>query len=710
MSFNLNENQKKAIEKVNGPIRIIAGPGSGKTTTIILKVENLIKNYNINPNKILLITFTNKAANEIKKRIKERIDIEIKNVYTFHGLAALFLRIEAKRIGIDSSYTIIDSNEKKKIIKDQISTLNISEGSIPQNVNEVIFDIEKYRLNKDDLSFKDKKYLNLIKEIFEKYNSAKKRDGLFDFDDLLFEFLNSLKSYEEIKKYWENRFSHVFIDEFQDTNDTQFEIVKLLTNKDSNITIVGDPDQNIYSWRGANIKIILDFNEYYNNVETIILNDNYRSDDKVLNVANNLISKNQDRVEFKNIARKKSNKKPKILIGKNKYNEAEIVLNEIIKLYETKNISFHDVAIIYRSNFVSREFESALFRRGIRYVLIGGFKFFDRKEVKDTINYLRFVIKRDNFSFKQIVNIPARGIGVKTLERIEIESNKNNKTIWNYLISNNKKINKKLILFIEKTKEFFENTKNLEIDEKFLKEFYKYLDNVGFVAFYSKNDKEKNIVGLIEQIKQKIKNSKSNHIKRNELLDFFNYLILLSSSDKEEILDHVTLLTAHAAKGTEYPYVFFVGFNEGIIPSSHSIDSNSRTRIEEERRIAYVGITRTIEQLYISYTSGKSYNFQSYKDDNNDPSRFLVEMNLLNFKNKNVNLDDSNLQEKIIEVPKGFSKENSFVEIGDKISHAKYGEGVVISSTDEFATVAFDKKIGIKEIMLGHKTWFKEDK
>ncbi len=700
--MKLNEQQLEAVNAIKGPIRIIAGPGSGKTRTLISKTQHLIENYNINPNRILIITFTNKAANEIKNRINDSIGINVRNVFTFHGLGAFFLRTEAERIGLDSDYTIIDQADQERLIKEQIADYSVENPkSSSLTPKEVIGAFDDFKNNVDIFDENNPHFEEMIKDLYSKYSKSKQNQNLFDFNDLLINFANGLKEYSNVRENWKNKFDYIFVDEFQDTNDIQYEIIKNLTDKDSNITVVGDPDQNIYSWRGAKIKIILDFDKDYENVKTIILNNNYRSTDEILKLANRLIVNNKDRINFKNVTNKKAKIVPKVFIGQNRFDEAEKVTNEIVRLKRDENVDFDQIAIIYRNNFISREFESSLMKRGINYILIGGFKFFDRKEVKETINYLRFMMKGDNFSFKQIINVPTRGIGIKTLEKFERDAIENNKTIWQHLSINKEdiKLQPKVKNFIETTQKYVELLSKTELSDQFVEIFWSYLEEIGFIELYRKEEKVENVIGFLEQVKFRINGEEE--ITKRELLDYFNYLVLLSSGDKEGINHHITLITAHASKGTEFPYVFFVGFNEGTIPSNRSIEDGG---IEEERRVAYVGVTRAMENLYISFSEDYDYSGKL-----RIPSRFLNEMGLNSIQESIGNSDTFDIEVEL-PIPKGFSEENDYVEVGDKIFHKKFGEGVVISSSDEFANVAFSKKIGLKEIMLGHNSWLKEEK
>ena len=451
--------------------------------------------------------------------------------------------------------------------------------------------------------------------------------------------------------------------------------MKGITSPDSNLTVVGDPDQNIYSWRGANIKIILDFDKHYKNTKTIILNKNYRSNPKILELANKLISNNKNRVNFDLTPVKKTSVAPIIFYGYSKFDEAEKVVNEIIKLNKLYSVKYHEIAIIYRSNYISREFETTLMRNGIKYALIGGFKFFERKEVKEALNFFHFVLNKDNFSLLRIINVPTKGIGEKTITKFIKESEEANLTIWEFLVETFDSIkNEKLKEFIEVTRKFIELMEKSDdpilVLEKFLKE-------INFLGYYEKiEDRLKNIEGLLEQLKHKF--SKKKNFKESISI-FFQNIALVSSSDSSTRKNSITLITGHASKGTEFNTVFCVGLNKNVIPSSRAEISGE---FEEERRILYVSMTRAMERLYFSYSLGTTYYGKS-----EEPSKFIYE---LEFSKENTS-----------------SSKNDEISINDKIFHKLFGKGVVLQVTENVLVVAFNKETGIKELILGHPSYSK---
>ncbi len=692
----LNKKQQDAVLAVEGPVRIIAGPGSGKTRTIIAKIAYLLENNLAKPYEILVITFTNKAANEVKERLNDVLGEKPLNVYTYHGWAARLLRIEAENLGINKDYRIIDISDRNKLVKKSLTELEKSNVSIADlELKEVTKRFDDYSLD-PNLIKEDKvksTYFNKITFLYKKYLQDKKHLNALDFNDLLLEVHHALKKYPDLRKKYQEKYKYIFIDEFQDTNNLQYDIIKYISTVNSNITVVGDPDQNIYSWRGANIDIILNFNHYYKNTRTFILNTNYRSTPEIIKLSNNLINHNKNRIAFDNFPTKINGTPITIITGDSKEEEAWKVVQEIQRLRNDKQIAYHDVAIIYRSNYVSLPFENQLLKHQIPYILVGGFKFFERKEVKDSLNYLHFLCKKDLWSLLEIINMPARGIGVVTLSKLQIAAANQNQNLWEYLSNPDTKLPASLVIFVNIFKKFMKIKLTSKTVANVLREL---LVEIGLLAHYDQIEgKSDNIYSLLEQLKTAFNKKES---FEDQIINFFNNVALFSSTDKNSRKDHVTLITGHAAKGTEFKVVFFVGLNEGIIPSKWV---ETIKNLEEERRIAYVAITRAKDFLYLSYASG-TLNYPPFAALNK--SRFLIEL-------------DSLKMQKI--APSSMKKKSAFsfanigpynentnnVIVGDIIYHKNFGEGVVVSADDEFITVAFHREYGVKEILKGHSAY-----
>lgn len=707
MLRNLNKYQKSAVLITEGPMRIIAGPGSGKTRTIIAKANYILEKELANPNQILLLTFTNKAANEVKHRLEEKHQT-IKHVFTFHGFAAYFLRLEAKRINIDKDYIILDRNDQTQILKKELKNLsekNTFFGSLElKEVYEkfTIFNTEDTLNNEHEVI---NKYDQLILELYKKYKLYKEKIHGYDFDDLLNNLDKILKENKEVRESWQKRFKYIFVDEFQDVNNVQYSIIKNLTNENSNITVVGDPDQNIYSWRGSNISFILNFEKDFPSAKTIILKLNYRSTLNIIDISNKLISHNKDRINFEVVNVKDKGEQINVLKFHSRSEQAENIVSQIIYLNREKGIKLKEIAIIYRANYLSREFENSLARRGVNYRLIGGLKFYDREEIKRLLFLLRFVIFQDDYSFINIINFPSRGFGEKSLEKLENFVDLSSGTgFWGAISSKPKelKLKPKIINFIDQLSYFINLFNNLKTGANFSNLFRKFVDEVGILDFYKDNlNKTENIEGFFEQLRDNFVLSTD---LRADIIEFLNQTTLLSGSDNESLDNHVSLITAHASKGTEYKVVFLVSFNQNIFPSYQSIEEGN---LEEERRVAYVAITRAKSILYISYITGFNYDIEP-----SSPSKFLFDMDLV----EKVNLDrlnayhnpykNSDDEDENTKVPKGFSEDNSNVKVESIIFHRKYKEGVVVSIEDDMIKVAFGKKIGIKTLLKNHPSWY----
>ncbi len=693
---NLNKKQQDAVTAVDGPVRIIAGPGSGKTRTIIAKIAYLLENELAKPYEILVITFTNKAANEVKERLDEILEGKPLNVFTYHGWAARLLRIEAESLGINKDYRIIDISDRNKLIKKSLTELEKNDVSIADlELKEIANRFDEYSLDanliKEDAA--KNTYFNKIIFLYKKYLQDKRHLNAFDFNDLLLEVHHAFKKFPDLREKYQNKYKYVFVDEFQDTNNLQYDIIKYITTPESNITVVGDPDQNIYSWRGANIDINLNFNHHFKNTRTFILNTNYRSTPEIIKLSNNLIDHNKNRIAFDNFPSKANGSPVMIIAANSKEEEAWKVVQEIQKLRIEKHIPFHDVAIIYRSNFVSLSFENQLLKHQIPYILVGGFKFFERKEVKDSLNYLHFLCKKDLWSLLGIINMPARGIGTVTLSKLQEAAAMQNKNLWEYLTSPETKLPASLTTFVN----IFQKFMKIELTSTTVADVLRdLLTEIGLLAHYDQFEGESdNIYSLLEQLKI-VFNKKVPF--EDQITNFFNSIALFSSTDKNTKKDHVTLITGHAAKGTEFKVVFFVGLNEGIIPSKWA---ESTKDLEEERRVAYVAITRAKDFLYLTYANG-TLNYPPFAPLNK--SRFLYELDPLSMKNISPSTNKEIFEFSFADIGP-YKESTEDIAVGDIIYHKKFGEGVVVSADDEFITVAFHREFGVKEILKGHAAY-----
>ncbi len=687
--MNLNDNQLKAVQKTEGPLRIIAGPGSGKTRTIVSKIVHILNEGLARPDEILAISFTNKAANEIKERVKREGGKDMNNIFTYHGWCNYFLRIEHDAIGLGRDFTIIDSSDSKNRISNLIKEYDfaIEKGDAVEAMDKIA---------REELHVK--KLMNSqfsahveIAKLWEKYSNLKKTNGQLDFNDLIIEVKNLLTQNEFIREKWSNKYKYIFIDEFQDTNNVQFEIIKSLTNENSNLTVVGDPDQNIYSWRGANINLINNFNKYYPGAETIELNINYRSTPEIVNATNALINNNMDRLEgFECKPSKEFGAMVEFVYKQNENDEAYYIARKIEDIRASGN-DLNNVAVIVRSSYKTRILESAFNHRSIPYKIIGAMKFFDRMEVKQTLKFLRFAAKQTNAHLLDVINDPPKKFGPKKVVQTKAAADEAKLTIWEYLKENR---NDQPIAI----KEWIDYTERMiflinESKDDVAMTLGEYLEDIGYInKLFDEENRKENIKETLKIIRTYLEKDESKPIAER-IIDFYNSIMLSSSSDSETEKGEVNIITAHASKGMEFPWVFLFSFTEGHWPSTKAIENGG---IEEERRVAYVAATRAMEHLIITYNEY----FNSWSQNPTDRSRFIDE------------LQDKNLYNYNKKAKLSFSKENELSHtdhsIGDTIFHNSFGEGKVLSNDGEFINVEF-KDGKIQEILIGHKSYRKLD-
>ena len=674
--MNLNEKQIEAINIIDGPVMVVAGAGSGKTTVLTNRVANLINN-NINPNNILAVTFTNKAAREMKERIKKLTGIkEDMWISTFHSFAARILRRHINRLGYQKDFLIIDDEDQAKIIKQAIDNLNLDKKIYKTKVYYNA--ISAYK--NDNIHFD---YIDKFDEILNEYEKLKKKDNLVDFDDLIILLLQLLKEDKEILELYQEQFKYILVDEFQDTNKKQFELLYLLGSKYKNVFIVGDQDQSIYSFRGARYENINNFIEYFNVKNIIKLEENYRSTKNILNTANKLIRNNTDRIEKTLYSKLELGSRIKYTTYNSNLDEANNIAYEI-KVLNKQGYNLNDIAILYRSNSLSRNMEEALLKYNIEYQIYGGISFFQRKEIKDILAYLRLIINHnDNFSFKRIINIPKRGIGDKTIEGLELFAFTRNISLLDSLDLYNfsSKLKETLKEFRNNIDDIYHNIENYDIT--------KLVDLVVKTFKYDEYLKEETInpkerLENINELKTVIYNSKMEYPNRSNyevLYDLLQDLSLKTDLDLKNNPNGVILSTYHQVKGLEFKVVFMIAMENGIFPTLGSFDSTYD--LEEERRVCYVGITRCKELLYISNARSRLIygNYKFY-----EPSIFIEEM----FKQEKTEIKEGNY-------------------IGKNVIHNTFGKGKIVSEDSECFTIAFNINYGIKRLKKGHSSYHIEE-
>lgn len=743
----LNEQQLAAVLHVDGPLMIVAGAGSGKTKVLTTRIAHLM-NSGVDAFNILALTFTNKAAAEMKERVEKALgNTEARNLYigTFHSVFARILRADANKLGYPNNFTIYDTDDAKNIIKNIVKEMNLDDkhykpafiyNRISAAKNSLI-DAETYR--KDTYIQQEDARGNrpLIADIYDSYSKRCFRNGAMDFDDLLFKMYLLLKNYPDALAKYQGRFKYILIDEYQDTNLAQYAIIKLLGARNENICVVGDDAQSIYSFRGATVQNILQFQDDYEDARVIKLEQNYRSTQTILNVANNVIGNNKNQIPKQLWTDNSEGEKITLVRTMTDNDEGKFVADAIKEQQMRNHYANKDFVVLYRTNAQSRSFEESLRRLNIPYKLVGGTSFYQRKEIKDYLAYLRIIVNpQDEENLKRIINYPARGIGKTSIDRITIRANELNTTFWE-TISNpdidglRSSNTDDFVNMINSFRTMLEKENAYDVAfavgkrTGLVKELYDDKSVEG-VARYE------NVQELLNSIKEFTETPD----EEGELLDkslgsYLQQITLLTDADQDkgEDADAVKLMTIHAAKGLEFPCVFLVGMEENLFPSAMSM--YDRNDLEEERRLFYVAITRAKQKLWITYANSR-YRFGSLVQ--NDPSRFIKEVPPMHIDATYTGMSNrpspsSSAQSSL---PPGFDKMPSLkkladklnapkpaahtpspdfvpddvsgVEVGMKVEHQKFGFGTIMSldggTQNRIASIDFGPAHGVKKIML----------
>jgi DNA helicase-2/ATP-dependent DNA helicase PcrA len=723
--IELNSSQKKAVELCDGPVMILAGAGSGKTRTLVSRILHLLEDKMVSPFRVLAVTFSNKAAKEMAHRVASscHVDIGALQITTFHAFCARLLRSEATYLGLSRNFTIYDDSESLTIVKSIMGQRGMNQKEISPYEIRNYFDQLKnngYYLGRNHhYEFETK--LNegiedVFFEMFEQYEQELRKSNAIDFGGLITAVINLFEQFPEVLERYQKRYDYLLVDEYQDTNRAQFILIYLLSKSKNNICVVGDEDQSIYSWRGADIRNILDFEKVFETPQLIKLEQNYRSSETIINAASCVIENNKLRKGKKMWTDNPQGDLVQLIECLDDRSEAEFVANEIIELTNEKS-KYDDIAIFYRNNAQSRLIEDALIRQRIPYRVVAGIRFYDRKEIKDILSYLRIIVNpKDSLAVARVINVPARGVGATSLRKLEELAVQNNLSLWEAIelvvddyssypdIKLSSKIRSALFQLVSLINECKHLDSNAEkpsvIYEKLLNESG-YLNYIRQQKNYEAIARQENLEELQNAITQFEQTEKEN-------IRIVNFLetITLDAQVAENTEDgQVSLMTVHGSKGLEYPYVFVIGAEENIFPSYKSME-DGELGIEEERRLFYVAMTRAMQRLYILYARGRmlwgSIRF-------NGPSRFIDEIpkQYLNFsqlnKNKKVadefsdfEYDDEFNQEShyddyVVTKVVNKAKQAKFPK-GVKVLHKLYGEGIVLNS-DGFGE---DEKISIK--------------
>ena len=716
----LNEEQLKAVTSTSQYIKVIAGAGSGKTRVLTYRIAYLISNLNVYSSNILGITFTNKAAKEIKERVQNILpSVSYMALSTIHSWCARFLRENYEYISYPRNFTILDEEDQLQVMKD-IFVLNGY-----NKKDKIIKDCLAWIGGKktEGLQYKDLKgthypntQYNLFLRFYEEYTSALQKTASLDFDDLLLKTIEILENYEDVRARYQKKFSHILVDEFQDINDVQFYLIRLLMGEETSLYVVGDPDQTIYTWRGANNKIMLDLEknirvDYPNaKVDTLILKNNYRSSKNILDSANALISHNEERIKKDLFPINPEGDKISFYNARTAVEEASFIASTINDLVKDNNYKYSTFAVLYRSNYLTRELETQLNLHQVPYKLFGGQKFYQRREIKDVLSYMYLLINPlDDQSLERIINVPKRNIGPTTVDTIKKQANEFGQTMYiflkenlNYLIipSSKKTAIENFINLLEDTKNKINSAENKDYGDI----IQKMLDKIKYFDYLKE---EENGEERIENVQELIGTIKIYFLQNREaeFADFIINATLQASSDEVEGGEYVSLMTVHTAKGLEFDNVFIYGFNEGVFPSNRALEE-SKKGIEEERRLAYVAITRARKKLYISCNQDFSYVAGSFLK----PSRFLKEAGIKVQEEKKmtsyINSYNNNLYKKKDEVKKIIPTSNgvSSWSVGDLLTHEQFGSGKVSKViSDKLIEVKFDNpEYGTKTLLGSH--------
>lgn len=711
-----NPEQAEAVAWPGGPLLVFAGAGSGKTRVIAGRIARLIAS-GIYPSRILAVTFTNKAAREMRERVEHMAGAPTQGLWigTFHGMCARMLRMDGLPVGVDPNFTIYDDADQMQLIREVLKEKNLDEKSFQprsllnaiSNAKEKMIAPKAYAAGADDF------FTRVASEVYEAYDARLRKAGALDFDDILYYAVQLLETQPDVAERYQERFVHVLVDEYQDVNQAQYRFVKLIGAKHRNITVVGDDDQSIYAWRGADVGLILKFAADYPDAKVVKLEQNYRSTQTILGAAYEVVRKNRSRADKRLWTDNGAGDKIEITLAGTEQEEARLVADAIMR-ERRDGRRFADCAILYRTNAQSRAFEEALMTLRIPHVLVGGVRFYDRKEIKDMLAYLRLTLNpNDDVAFRRIVNVPARSIGPSAMSQIEAWAAARSSSLFSaardqgFLSGLGRSVGSKLARFVRAIEEAAKLAQNGPVTPVLIH----LLNESGYLDMLRESRTEESI-GRLENL-QELVNVTTRYDQGDEvsLVGFLEGAALISDADTiEEGGDAVTLMTLHTAKGLEFPVVFMVGMEEGVFPHSRSLGSDRE--IEEERRLCYVGMTRAKEKLHLFHAHRRSiFGQPSF----NRRSRFLddIPLELVQSSDGMSHLfaggmeirADRDREYRVIEsaTPKREELWTPPFQVGQRVRHGKFGEGVVIACSpvkaDVEVTVAFPGVTGVKKLL-----------
>jgi DNA helicase-2/ATP-dependent DNA helicase PcrA len=692
---NLNPVQREAVQHIDGPLLLLSGAGSGKTRVITHRIAYLILEHGVSPLNILAVTFTNKAAEEMKKRLENLIGLASKLVWaaTFHSSCARILRKDIDKLGYSSSFTIYDGTDQNALMKEILSNrrfrnISLGAGAI---LNEISRAKERLITYDDYAKMTGDVFEGSVSEVYKEYQTYLKTNNALDFDDLIMLTVQLFAEYPDVLEFYQEKFRYILVDEYQDTNHSQYQLIRMLAAKHKNVCVVGDDDQSIYSWRGADIRNILDFEKDYDEIKTLRLEQNYRSTKNILEAAYEVVRNNRYRKEKKLWTENEEGDNLFIYEAGSENDEAEFVAKTISN-FVSKDRQYSDVAVFYRVHAQSRAIEDALRRANIPYIIVGGVRFYERMEVKDVLAYLRVLVNlMDSISLKRIINVPRRGIGDTTIQRLENFAAIERISLFDALkvveqIPDIRPNTKAIISKFAKMMESFDLRERPSVIVEQLLNKTKYLEELKKTKTIEAQSRAENVGELVTAVKDYEQREES-----PTLAGFLENIALVADIDKfDETVDRVALMTLHSAKGLEFPIVFITGFEEGLLPYYRAF--NDDAEMEEERRLCYVGMTRAKKQIYLTRaTQRELFNI----DMNNPPSRFIDEI-------PSHLIDSPRSTTAWMRASEDDEEEKLDYQVGDRVSHAKWGRGRIVNvngrGMDMRVTVKFDR--GMKKVLM----------
>ncbi len=697
----LNSAQLDAVKSTEGPVMAIAGAGSGKTRVLTRRMAHLIYNVGVPPHHVLAITFTNKAANEMKSRIAERLNIPTDTLWvsTFHSMCARILRTHIEKLGYERHFQIVDDDDSTQMVKMLLRDMNLDVKLVkPRTLKN---HVQKIKAHPELLEDYKEPVRGYLEKIVPAYQRQLKRNNLVDFEDLLLLTIDLFKQHDEVRKYYHEQFQYVLVDEFQDTNDVQYELIRLLVGAHRNLFIVGDEDQSIYAFRGANIENIRRFTTDYPDAKRVLLEENYRSTNTILKAANDVISHNKSRIE-KTLYSTKGEGEPIVWFKGYTYRDETEFVAETIRRLVHQGYRYEDIAVLYRANNTSRVFEETMMQKQIPYQVVGNTSFFKRKEIKDMVAYLRLILNPDdNYSFARIVNEPRRGIGQKTVDMLQAFAATEDASMFSRIDDAQTPLKKAATGKLKRFKELITDLRKALENVDFNTFMDTLVEKTGYKEMLQYDDmgdvRLENVMELKTMIAE-TQNAYRDNDKIDVLTQVLEDIALKSQEDERKDTNVVTLMTLHAAKGLEFRAVFIVALEQGMFPLARSFDSPAE--LEEERRLMYVGMTRAKEKLF--FTSAQQRHLYGEPTSNPD-SVFIHEIRdeLIRVEGLNKAVTRSYTRPVRTAPPRDADHEND-INKGDKINHSVFGRGVVVNVTQDQCVIAFNKDHGIKTLLKNH--------